>query len=286
LRGLIITILVATSAVITATSSYADVIRFRDASQPAPTYTGAQDAGLFASTPNTNYGAETFFDVGDAGQFGGVRHAVVRFDISALAGQYNQINSITLNIFPSDVTDVLGPGTNTNTLQVFKVANANSGWTEGVNVGTTALTGESTWNNRNHPSTAWAGSAGLGTAGTDYDSTALASAAWTSATPVNNSGSPLGGGLTFGLNAAARKALIDQWTGAAPGGNGGVFLRALNEPGTGGGYYVQMRVRSSEFGTVNLRPELVIDYTPVPEPASMSLIALGAAMLLGRRPRR
>ncbi len=43
--------------------------------------------------------------------------------------------------------------------------------------------------------------------------------------------------------------------------------------------------RTSEFGTVGLRPELIVQYT-IPEPASLGLLLAGGLVVVGRRRRR
>jgi hypothetical protein len=61
--------------------------------------------------------------------------------------------------------------------------------------------------------------------------------------------------------------------------NNGVLSRAL-------GQYLRTNCYSSEYATdTSLRPMLVIDYTPVPEPATMVLLAAGGLGVIIRRKR-
>lgn len=259
----------------------AESVTFKDGNSTpfvGGTYAGTQDNGMFAGETNNNYGAGTFFDVGDAGAFGNVRRSLIRFDVTALAGQYSQINSITLNVYPQDHTDVLGPGTNTNTMQVFEINTLNGAWLEGTTAGA-PQNGSPSWGNLAYDPTTptpWVGGGGLGTPGTGYDATPLGSTVWNGSTPNNDAGNPFSISLLTG-NTAALTSLINDWSS---GSNPGMLLRGLNEPGNA---YVVMRVNSADNGTAALRPELIIDYTPIPEPASIGLLALGAVALCVRR---
>jgi hypothetical protein len=70
-------------------------------------------------------------------------------------------------------------------------------------------------------------------------------------------------------------ALIDAWS---TGTNAGLLLRTATEGEAG------ILFNSSEIGSAPGRPELVISFTPVPEPA-LGLIMLGITIVSSRRRR-
>jgi hypothetical protein len=102
-----------------------------------------------------------------------VQKVLIRFDVTSIAGAYSTINSVTLRLYQ----DAHWGGT--QTVNMFRIADANAGWVEGDSV---SPGGKSTWNHRINSTTAWAGSAGLSTSGTDYDATVLDSEALSSST--------------------------------------------------------------------------------------------------------
>lgn len=59
----------------------------------------------------------------------------------------------------------------------------------------------------------------------------------------------------------------------------GILLRSSGE----GGLFRGNDLASSDNGDVNARPLLTVDYTPVPEPTSLLLLAAGGSTLLVRR---
>ena len=114
---------------------------------------------------NDNYGNFNPISAGSVNTSYPNQISVLRFDVSALNGLYTSIDSITLRLYYFDDTST-GAGTAAVTTNVHAISAANRAWVEGNSAGA-AATGESTWNRRAHSSTTWAGSAGLGTAGTD-----------------------------------------------------------------------------------------------------------------------
>src|ERR1043166_5438257 len=116
--GLSVVVLSTIAASNPALASTTNTVTFKDGS-PTPivggTYTGTQDTTLTTSSPDANGGGQPNFQVGGYTPPATIRHALIRFDLSALAGQYDQILGITLNIFPSSLNDTAsGQG---NTLQ-------------------------------------------------------------------------------------------------------------------------------------------------------------------------
>lgn len=115
-------------------------------------------------------------------------------------------------------------------MQVYQIAAANTDWTEAG----------ATWNKKVHPTTAWAGSVGCGTAGTDYVNTVIGTLT------VPN---PAAGHTEF--STALTAAVVQGWMTA----NQGILIResAVRPSGT--------LFCSSDFDTAVYRPKLVIEYT-------------------------
>jgi hypothetical protein len=229
--------------------SQAESITFKNGSYPTVAYNGTDSTSLFPGDPNGNYGADPYLHLGYSTSD---RRALIRFDVSALSGQYSQINSITLNLYTH--TDY-----GSDTLLAYQVTSANASWIAGTGNGT-LVAGAATWADLANPSTPWADSPGLGTPGIDYVNTLLASAAYTISTPLNAAVS-----LNFTGSPAALTTLINTWLTA--GQNGGLLLRN-NNTGEIDPY------SSAPYNTVNTpsyTPALIITYTPIPEPASLGL---------------
>ena len=233
------------------------------------TYTGAEDTMILTNTGGSqdqNFGARFDFEVGDAsfapfpsGSF--LRHDLVRFDITSLAGQFSTIDGVTLRLFVNFLEG-------SDTIQAFRLADANAGWVEGTE--TTAPGGDppdigmSTWNQRVQGSENWAGSPGASSAGTDYLTPLIGSAPF-DATIVD---------LVF-----SDVSFIETWT---TGTNAGLFLRTQNESDGS-----VIRFHSSEAIDDLFHPELIIDFTPVsgppsiPEPSTWLLFGVGVIGILG-----
>jgi len=249
---------------------------------------GAASISLTATGDNTildgsldddNYG-DFVIASGTAGSL--TQRSILRFDVSALDGLYSTIDSITLRLFYWDDSSP-GFGTEEVTTNVHAITAANRAWIAGTSTGG-AGAGESTWNNLAHSATPWAGSAGLSTAGTDYDSTVLGSQT------IDLSDLPAAGtafDFTFTGTSAALTALIDTWmvdnvdnSQANPG-----LLMRDPDPTFDLGERNRFVASSMEDANAALRPELIVNYTVIPEPATMSLLALGGIAMLRRRRR-
>ncbi|MFN0196755.1 MAG: DNRLRE domain-containing protein [Planctomycetaceae bacterium] len=227
------------------------------------TYSGTEDNWIHLngpfSTEHRNGGADGRIIMGGINAGGSdERHAFMRFNLSSMTGQFMSINSVTLRLF-WHVTP-----TGTDTVQFFPVSAANAGWVEGNSLTgvDTIVAGESTWVNRNHPGTPWAGSNGASTPGVDYVNTVLAS---------NTYGTSEVPGTAFDL-VFTDPSIITSWMG---GTNAGIYGRTIGQDD-------QAIFRSSEFA--GYEPELIINYTPfsvllpppaVPEPSSFVLLSLG-----------
>lgn len=218
------------------------------------------------------------------GAFGGFdNRSLVGFDLTPLVGQYGQIYSVTLRL---TVQSMAHDGTSTLTTEVHAISAANADWVEGVggiNIG--GVPGDSTWVERHRGTTPgvngtpWAGSSGLNTPGTDYDTFVLASQSFTTA-PA--SGTQVD--FVFAGSDAELTALIDAWSVS----NAGLLLfDPVNHSGTN-----RMIWYSRQATDSSLRPQLIVEYgdvAAVPEPGSATLALLsllcGGGTFLGSRRR-
>lgn len=235
---------------------------------------------ILPDSANDAFGGRANFEVGPTATH--TRRSLLRFNVGALSGQYSSINSVTVVLTTSaNFTSGTASTEGANTVNMFSVSSANAGWAPGT--GSTGGTfgaedyNASTWNLRQQGTvtagtgTAWAGSLGLGTAGTDYVNTILASQSFTNG---------LGAGVTFSftVTGSAATALINDWV---DGTNEGLFFQAASETlGTAN----RISFASAE-GSASYRPQLLIDYNVVPEPGRALLVMAGLTFV-GMRRRR
>ncbi len=123
-----------------------------------------------------NYGAATTLQVGKANATWGPTRSLLLISLSAIpASSLCQSAQLTL----TNVADTAQ--TAEVTIKLYVILSGNSGWVEGTGNGAQALAGEPCWNAKaadgaGGVTTAWAGSVGCGTAGTDYNATELGTA--------------------------------------------------------------------------------------------------------------
>jgi hypothetical protein len=133
------------------------------------------DTTLHQGFPDNNLGGLAHVGVGDSGV--GALRTLYRFDLSSIPAGAT-VTSVKLNFAVTKAAFGTGP-----TVELHRMLQP---WVEGNKVGITAnhgdaaTTGESTWNNRSHPSTAWQAAGAAGS--TDASSTVSASIAVDSGT--------------------------------------------------------------------------------------------------------
>jgi hypothetical protein len=233
-------------------------------------YTGAQDATIvnYYSEVNTNFGANTSAQVGDAGT--DLRDFIIRFDgLNVLAGQYSSIISAQLDLRQT------GNGHGPANVSVYKMNDANAGWIEGAGTGTQDPNGGVTWSdlayyaspNANTP-VPWNSNAGGFVPGTDSDSVAMDSVAVDSTS---------GSGTHYQWDISP--SLVNQWiTGGA---NAGLLLSVDNPASDVWAFYTS-NLSASESTTA--QPMLTITYA-VPEPMTGALLLIGGGLVALRRRR-
>jgi hypothetical protein len=244
--------------------------------------TGASNAYVnnYAGTSDTSF--DGAYDAGggySGGNYGGAdfmyanqtvtweeRRALIRFDLSALTGKNLTVNSVTMKL-----AEITNASPDNVTVYFYPITAANAAWQQGTSTDIThpANPGEATWDHLAAPSTNWAGSAGLSTPGTDYVNTAAATGTYK---PTDATGTI----VSFTLPTSLVQSWIDN-----PSDNAGLLLLTNND--STNGYYRFAEYGTSENATPEMRPQLVLDVSGVPEPASLFLLAAAPLMLLRRR---
>jgi len=214
------------------------------------------DTTLQEAFPTYNFGDGTTFTAGGRPR-GGRTRALIQFDVAGSIPTAATINSVTLSL------SVVGvPSAPVNS--IFDLNRLLASWGEGNGAdrgGTPAGPGQATWNNR-------FGTSGLAwtNAGGDFSSA------------ISGSRSISGlGSYTF-ASTALMISDVQGWLNNASS-NFGWLLRSESELT---GYTIRrFGSRSDPSNT----PILTVTYTPVPEPAALSLLVFGLAALGWRGPR-
>jgi len=167
------------------------------------TFTPTDDCLINGNLGVRNYGASTTTVV----EIGGSKlKLLLKFGLSGIAAG-NVCSAAALTLIKTSAAGANYPVTYT----LFEIASGNAGWIEGTKNNITAGAGECCWNalaadGASGVTTAWAGSAGLATAGTDYVNTALG-------TIDTNKMDAQYTAYTFTLNASGL-AVIENWFGS------------------------------------------------------------------------
>jgi len=224
-----------------------------------PNYQGTQDSTMDSGSPTNNMGAWIDFEVG-SGSGSADRDSVIRFDVTSLNGQYNVVNAVHLRLF------LYGNGFSGNSpnlpraLDVTRI-NATDNWVEGTMNGPigTPQPGSACWTAPQLGGPGWNPGAPLAMNFTVFPG-------------QQNSyiDIPLGGNLT---------ALIGGWVTNPQNAGMRVSLNAANSPLNSG---LLFGSRDNPTG-VEFIPELFIDYSPIPAPASLAPMLLAGTLVTRRR---
>lgn len=215
----------------------------------------AADTTLMEISPDNNFGSGGTFTAGGRSD-GGRNRALLWFDIANNVPAGATINSVTLR-----VTVIAARGPNS----IFDLHELLAPWNEGAGadygLGSPALPGEVTWNDRLAPDTSWL------MAGGDFVNSPSASVF-------------IGGQANYTF--LSTSALVDDVQGWLnnPASNFGWLLRSESEntPGT------IRRFGSRQAGAS--APALTIEFTPIPEPGPVGLLGLGLVALAALARRR
>ncbi len=203
-----------------------------------PNAAEGKDTFVASDLPTENFGAATSLTLNPTL----IRRSLIGFDLSAIpAGSV----CVSANLhFYHHTQDTNQPWTVT----IHSIASGNAAWIEGTRVSGQALAGEPCWNalaanGSGGVTTPWAGSAGLGTSGTDYEAAAIGSFS-------GNRSDAVGTEYIASLTAAR----VEGWFGN-PNTNYGMLL--VSDAGTG-------NMCSSDHAISAYRPKLVVTYVPPP----------------------
>ncbi|MBL7218734.1 MAG: DNRLRE domain-containing protein [Phycisphaerae bacterium] len=248
-KNMISILVVAGLVLVLAPSAHADIISFQEGVSPTGAYT--HDATYIRSgSPTDNFDLDEDLELIAGPTVTDVLRTLLEFDVSTIPAS-NQIDSASLVLTTcSNGTGGIG-GTET-----FNVHAYNYDIVETV----------STWDDPD---------------GDGNDATGDTTAGGTLGTLLTSASflvTQKGLAVTFGDSSAFRTAVSD-----ALAGDGFLRLILANNDETVNSTHNFARFAADSFGTTGDRPELVVEHTP--EPATMSLLALGGLAILRRRRR-
>lgn len=166
--------------------------------------TPSADTGITSANPTRNHGVSPLTSVGQP--------ALFRFVLLSIPGDAI-CTAATLKLYKGTAPG----GVRARVANLYKISDANGDWIEGTKDNRDAPEGEPCWNAKeadgaNGVKVAWAGSAGLSTAGTDYLATALAPQI------ITERNDPLGTEYSFIFNATGLAVLQDWFSKATNSG--------------------------------------------------------------------
>ena len=203
-----------------------------------------------------NYGAISEVGISAAGIFG-----LLEFDLSSIVATAT-CTAATLSMFASQTGAANAWG-----MPVYSIASGNAGWVEGEGTGTAyAASGEHCWealaaDGLGGVTTAWAGTAGLSTSGTDYEATAIGALSGNREDAVGTE-----------YQATLTTTRVAGWFGAV-NTNYGMTLRWT----VGNQHFLAL----SDHATAGYRPKLVVVYT-VPGGGNVFQSAIMHSSLYGK----
>jgi len=220
------------------------------------TLTSGRDNTLYSISGEVSNGQGEHFFAGQTGLLGGSQtlRALLVFDIAAVLPAGAEIDAVSLILTPTTPRARSGGTLALHRLQ-REFGEGSSVASMGEGGGGSASPGDATWTHAVLGTALWT------TPGGDFDLTPLATTAATAA-PV---------GLSSALLVADVQQALDD-----PSQHFGWLLKLTDEA------LPAFRFASFQNQSVS-GPQLVIDFTPVPEPGSAALVGLGLGALAARR---
>jgi len=187
------------------------------------------------------------------------RRELLRFDVSALEGQYASIDSVQLYLrYTHNPT---GADTNFN-ISIAQVAAANADW----------QLLEATWRNKDQDyengdanPVAWAGGQGLTVAGVDYETPVVGSFMYDYT--LQGTGTEIYESLSI-------STIVDWLENSSS--NGGLLLFGGEDIETNAAQFYGLNIPGSA-------PMLIVNYTAIPEPMTLTMLGFGAVFTLLRK---
>jgi hypothetical protein len=239
-----------------------------DASGLNPSYFTA-DAMIQSGRPLANFGALDMIGVGRSST-GGLYRSILRFDLSSLSGRVRSIRQarLVLTVGRTDVAGFPAAFPSPLTIALHPLLPPNGGWIEGAGASNDPEPGAVCWDWQSSDARAWAGEAGCGNPGTDYDPTAAAG-------PARGEGfwTP-GEQWVFEFDEpAALQLWIDD-----PGSNTGWIVQAPDLETADSSLLVGLvRFWSDDASEPAARPRLEIEYDPA-DATAQAFLADGLAI--------
>jgi hypothetical protein len=213
----------------------------------------AVDTLLHSGNPTYNYGTSSIISLDE---FAPYYKELMKFYLSAIPAGAT-CNSARLYMYHEELGSAMA-----FTVTVYSIALANAAWIEGTKNAALAGAGEPCWNalaadGAGGVTTAWAGSAGCSTSGTDYEASAIGSFS-------GDRGDAAGTEYYAELNTTR----VAGWFGVSNTNYGIVFWNTANK--------VEY-LCSSDHATTGWRPKLVVDYTAGATTLSVSVDGANSA---------
>jgi hypothetical protein len=244
----------------------------------------SKDTSIFSNNTSNTAGGNDVLYVGKNAS-GATRRALVKFDIdSAGIPAGSTIDSVTLTLYLNGFSgSTFGADRD---VRLFGVTTAwgngttgSGGSGGGGGQGTAAVpgNGDATWSHSSFNTTPW------GLAGGDLANTPSASLV------INNSPTPVVLNSPYSWSSPGLVSDVQAWIDNSQPNNGWLLRNLEDANSSLLTFYSREIVDNPTTTSIDeslLRPQLTIEYTPVPEPSTMALAALGMAVVLVARRRR